>query len=323
MNTATSSSGGSRRVVVGVDGSPGGRLALVTALRAAAARQARLDVVTAVPPPVVWTRGVPVEVPDVHAIRDDTAQRARDLVGEVRRELAGVTGVDDVEVTLTVTDAPPVQSLRDAAEGAELLVVGSRGRGAVRSALLGSVALHCISHAPVPVLVVHPTPADAPVEPRVVVGVDGSIDSRAALAAAVEEAARTGADLHVVAAYSPADYWTDLSTVVVPPTSEGHDEVRRQTEELVEEVLAAHAGPAPAVRLHIVDGPAGNALVHHAGGAQLLVVGSRGRGALGGLLLGSVALHCAMHAPAPVLVVRPQRAASSPGTAREPALAEG
>ena len=323
MDTATPSSGGSRRVVVGVDGSPGGRLALVAALRAAAARQARLDVVTAVPPPVVWTRGAPVEVPDVDAIRDDTGGRARDLVGEVRRELTGVPGIDDVEVTLTVTDGPPVQTLRDAADGAELLVVGSRGRGAVRSALLGSVALHCISHAPCPVLVVHPAPEDAPAEPRIVVGVDGSTGSRAALVAAVEEAARTGAAMDVVAAYSAADYWTDLGTVVVPPAAEGHDEVKRQTEALVEEVLAAHAGTAPAVRLHIVVGPAGDVLVHHAHGARLLVVGSRGQGALGGLLLGSIALHCAMHASVPVLVVRPSRTATAPGTAREPALAQG
>lgn len=323
MDTATSSSGGPRRVVVGVDGSPGGRLALVAALRTAAARRARLDVVTAVPPPVVWTRGAPVEVPDVDAIRDDTARRARDLVGEVRQELAGVPGIDDVEVTLTVTHAPPVLSLRDAAEGADLLVVGSRGRGAVRSMLLGSVALHCTTHAPSPVLIVHPTPADVAVEPRIVVGVDGSAGSRAALVAAVEEASRTGAALDVVATYSAADYWTDLFTVVVPPPGEGHDEVARQTEALVEEVLAAHGEPTPAVRMHIVDGPAGDVLIHHARGAQLLVVGSHGRGALGGLLLGSVALHCAMHASAPVLVVRPSRTATTAGAAREPALAEG
>jgi nucleotide-binding universal stress UspA family protein len=311
------------RVVVGVDGSPGGRLALAAALRAAAERGARLDVVSAVPPPVVWTRGAPVEVPDVDAIRADTARRARDLVAEVRQELGGVPGVDDVEVSLSVTDAPPVQSLTDPADGAQLLVVGSRGRGAVRSALLGSVALHCISHAPCPVLVVHPVPEDAPREQRIVVGVDGSTGARAALAAAAEEAGRTGAAVDVVAAYTAADYWTDMATVVVPPLDEGRQEVRRQAEALVDDVLAAQAGPPPAVRLHVVEGPAEEVLVHRARGAELLVVGSRGHGVLAGLLLGSVALHCAMHAAGPVLVVRPSRTSTVVPGAPEPALAEG
>ncbi|HEV7187431.1 MAG TPA: universal stress protein, partial [Blastococcus sp.] len=195
--------------------------------------------------------------------------------------------------------------------------------GGLRSALLGSVALHCTSHAPAPVLVVHPAPADGTVEPRIVVGVDGSAESRAALAAALDEASRSGAGVEVVAAYDVADYWTDLSTVVVPPPDEGRKQVRRQTEALVEEALASRPGPAPSVRVHVVDGPAGYALVHRASGAQLLVVGSRGHGALSGLLLGSVALHCAMHAQAPVLVVRPSRTAAVADAAREPAPAQG
>ena len=308
-----------RRVVVGVDGSPGARLALAAGLRTAAARPARLDVVAAFPPPVVWTRGAPVEVPEVDAMRTDTARRAAALVDDVRQELAGVPGVAEVEVALTVTDGPPVQALRDAADGAELLVVGSRGRGPMRSAVLGSVALHCISTAPCPVLVVHPAPAEASPEPRVVVGVDGSTGSRAALLAAADEAARTGAALDVVAVYSAAEYWTDLSTVVLPTWDQVRDEVRHETVSLVEEELAGLAGPAPAVRLHIVDGAAADVLVARSRGARLLVVGSHGRGALRGLLLGSVALHCAMHAQAPVLVVRPTGGAVVPEQAPEPA----
>jgi len=293
------------RVVVGVDGSPGARQALRTALRTAAQRSARLDVVAAFPAPVVWTRGAPIEVPDVDALRTATRRRADGLIAEVTGELAGVPRVGDVPVTLTVTDEPPVHALRDAAAGADLLVVGSRGRGAVRSALLGSVALHSVSHAPCPVLVVHPTLVEGDRPARVVVGVDGSAGSRAALLAAADEAVRCGAELDVVAAWSPADSWTDLSTIALPTWDEERSRVRHATASVVEEVLAARAGPVPAVRLEVVDGAAADVLVERSREARLLVVGSHGRGALRGLLLGSVALHCAMHAAAPVLVVRP------------------
>jgi nucleotide-binding universal stress UspA family protein len=307
------------RVVVGVDGSPGARLALAAALRTAAARRARLDVVAAFHAPVVWARGAPVEVPDVDALRSDTERRAGALVDDVRRQLAGAAGEDDVDVVLTVTEAPPVQALRDAAQGADLLVVGSRGRGPVRSALLGSVALHSISTAPCPVLVVHPAPADTPAEARIVVGVDGSAGSRAALLAAADEAGRTGAALDVVAVYASADYWTGLAGVAPPSWDDVQDDVRHQAVTLVEEVLAGHEGPAPAVHMHVVEGAAGDVLVERARGAQLLVVGSHGRSALRGLLLGSVALHCALHAVTPVLVVR----STGSGVVADPAVSQG
>jgi nucleotide-binding universal stress UspA family protein len=61
----------------------------------------------------------------------------------------------------------------------------------------------------------------------------------------------------------------------------------------------------PTSRVEAVEGPAGDVLVRAAEGAELLVVGGRGRGALRGMLLGSVALHCVLHAPCPVLVLRP------------------
>ena len=105
-----------RRVVVGVDGSVGARAALV-----------------------------------------GMAARIRELLTEVRSDPAvrGVPGAGAVDAQVLAVQGAAAQVLVDAAGGAELLVVGSRGRGAVRSALLGSVALHCVTHAPCPVLVVH------------------------------------------------------------------------------------------------------------------------------------------------------------------------
>jgi nucleotide-binding universal stress UspA family protein len=317
--------GGGPRVVVGVDGSPGSRAALVHAFTAAAQRGAELEVVSSYPVNLVWTGGSSLEVPDTEAVRADTASRAGDLVDEVRRDLStrGTPGTDTVDVRLVVSGGRPVPELVKRSEDADLLVVGSRGRGAMRSALMGSVALHCATHARCPVIVVHPMSAVTGA-PRVVVGVDGSTGSRAALVAALQEARRTGAEVEVVASYFPTDSWTDATLVLVQTVEAIRADLQRRTEELVEDVLREQAGTGRAsrVRIGIHEGPAAEVLIERAQGAQLLVVGSRGRGAIPGLLLGSVALHCAMHAPGPVMLVHSRRSRSTEGdTASEPVMA--
>ena len=329
MTASIDQSGGGRpRVVVGVDGSPGARAALVHALLAAARRGADLDVVSSYQTELYYLGGAPLAVPVVEAIPENTETRARAVVAEVQEELAGTIGpgIRDVEVTVVASASPAVQALLDRAEGAVLLVVGSRGRGALRSALLGSVALHCATHAPCPVEVVHQRPAGTEDIGRVVVGVDGSESSRAALAAAVDEAARRGAEVEAVISYVEADYWTDLATVLTPTVAEIRADLERRATDLVRDVLTDRGttgGAVPAVRTQVVAGSAGDVLVQRAGSADLLVVGSRGRGAFRGLLLGSVALHCAMHAPCPVLVVHPQRSRSAAATSLpQPAMAD-
>jgi nucleotide-binding universal stress UspA family protein len=290
-------------VVVGVDGSPPARAALRAALAAAAERSTGLLVVSSYADDLYWLGGGGVVVPVVDDVRESTRRLAEDLVAEVRAEVPAA----DVPVTVDVTPEPPAAALVDLSARAQLVVVGNRGRGAVRSALLGSVALHTVTHARCPVLVVHPRAAGAATRPRVLVGVDGSAASRAALAAAVEEAARAGAELHVVGTYVHADYWADLSTVVVPSREEIRDELRQRVDGTVGAVLAERPADAavPPVDVDVVEGAASDVLVDRARDAALLVVGGQGRGAVRGLLVGSVALHCAMHAPCPVLVVHP------------------
>jgi nucleotide-binding universal stress UspA family protein len=317
--------GGRPRVVVGVDGSPGSRAALVHAFTTAAQRAADLEVVSSYAVNLVWTGGEPLEVPDTEAIRVDTEYRAGALVDDVRRDpmIMGIPGVDAVDVRLVVSEGRAVPVLLKQSEHADVLVVGSRGRGAMRSALLGSVALHCTTHAPCPVVVVHPgQPVTLP--PRVVVGVDGSAESRAALVAAVQEAGRTGAEVEVVATYFPTDCWTDVTLVLVQSVEAIRADLQRRTGALVEDVLRDQAGTggAPVVRIAVHEGPAAEVLLRRAQDAQLLVVGSRGRGAIRGLLLGSVALHCAMHAPCPVMLVHPQRNSATAVGRSEPAMAE-
>ena len=194
--------------VVGVDGSPGSRVALGHAVTTAARRGASVEVVSAYPVLLAWTGDAPVDAGAADPIREDTESRIRNFVAEIRGDPAFgvVPGVGEVPISLVATVGPAAQELVDRSRDADLLVVGSRGRGAVRSALLGSVALHCATHARCPVMVVHPADEGRPQRSRVVVGVDGSDRSRAALVAAVDEAGRRGAEVVAVAAYDLGDW---------------------------------------------------------------------------------------------------------------------
>jgi nucleotide-binding universal stress UspA family protein len=319
--------GGRSRVVVGIDGSTGSRDALVQAFLAAARRRADLDVVANYTLDLHWLGGRPVDVPNVGAVRQDTEARARVLVQEVQEEVVGsaIPGIGDLAVELFVSAGPAAQALLDRADGADLLVVGSRGRGAVRSALLGSVALHCVAHAPCPVLVVHSEAVRESNPPKVIVGVDGSAASRAALVAAIDEAGARSADLDVLSTFEITNYWTDMASIVIPSVGEIEDELRRRTEHLVKEVVEGRTGgrPVPHIRVVVAQGPADEVLVQRGRDAELLVVGSRGHGEFRGLLLGSVSLYTAMHAPCPVMVVRPKGGtAADDRTRSEAALTE-
>lgn len=311
-----------QRIVVGVDGSDGARAALVWALTEAAARSAPVEVMTAFPVDFYWTDAYLLDTRRVEAIRADTEARARAMVDEVRldRVVAGLPGVTDLDVSVLVVAGPAAAHLVQRSDGAGLLVVGSRGRGAMRSAVAGSVALHCAAHAKCPVLVVHPL-AVSPGEPRrVVVGLDDSEHAGLVLTAAVVQAQRLGARVDAVLVREAPNYWSDSYAVIAPPLGESAEHVRKRGEAAVAAVL----GPGPVdpdgVRVVAVEGRPGQALVREAEGALMLVVGSRSHNQLQGLVLGSAALHCVMYAPCPVLVVRERpedavgrQASSAPG----------
>jgi nucleotide-binding universal stress UspA family protein len=292
------------RIVVGVDGSAGSRAALVQAM--------------ALPVDFYWTDPWLMDRNRVDSLRSDTEARVRELVEETRRDpaVAEVPGSVGVPAQVIVVPGTAAEHLAHIAEGADLLVVGSRGRGVVRSTVLGSVALHCSTHARCPVLVVHPGKATMPL--RVVVGVDDSATSRAALPRAVDTAAELGAQVEAVVAFHPPDHWIDLYAMVAPPVAQLRARAAERGQE-VAEVLGLDVGVP--VRVVTVEGPAGEVLVQRSAGAAMLVVGSRSRSTLPGVVLGSVALHCVLHAPGPVLVVHPERAAHEPAPA--PVLAWG
>jgi len=287
-------------VVVGVDGSPGARAALVWAWTAAARRGAPLRAIAAFPVDDYWTDALLMDEGRVDTLRTATAARVTALVAEVRAA-AGV----DVEVDVTVVAGAPAEHLVRSTEDAGLLVVGSRGRGGVRSTLLGSVALHCATSAACPVVVVHPGP-DTPslppgartTSPRVVVGLDDSDAAQAALAHAVHVAGELDADVEAVVAVQPPVYWSEVD--VIAPLADVQEVALARARDQVAQVPAGSR-----VSVLAADGPAGAVLVERSAGAALLVVGSRSRSRLPGMLLGSVALHCVVHARCPVMVVHP------------------
>lgn len=144
---------------------------------------------------------------------------------------------------------------------------------------------------------------------RIVVGVDGSDHSRRALQYAFEEARRRDASVDVVHAYQMPIYWgaPEFGGTVPVPSAE---EMERHAHEVIDQVI----GVAPTdLRIERIaaHGPTADTLLRVAEGADLLVVGSRGRGGFRGLLLGSTSHQVITHAPCPVVVIRQQKTRAS------------
>ncbi len=135
---------------------------------------------------------------------------------------------------------------------------------------------------------------------RIVVGVDGSMPSREALLWAVSEAAHTGAVVEPMMVWE--NPYREMWLPHVEPRGDPLALVRQRLDLLVEEVLGPH--PDVPIEPLVAEGAPARMLVGAAKGADLLVVGNRGRGGFVGVLLGSVSFHCVSHAPCPVVVVR-------------------
>jgi nucleotide-binding universal stress UspA family protein len=143
----------------------------------------------------------------------------------------------------------------------------------------------------------------------VVVGVDGSAESRVALRVALEDARRRGARVKAVTAYLSPEFWAVSYGLTALPTIE---DVAEDNVTIARDVLQAVLDEAPALRDVPVDvvalpGAPASVLIEQAQGAALLVVGHRGRGGFKSAVLGSVGMHCVLHATCPVTVVRPQQ----------------
>ncbi|MER6847430.1 MULTISPECIES: universal stress protein [Streptomyces] len=266
----------SNLVVVGVDGSATSLTAVEAAAAAAVRRGAKLRVVHA---------EIPVKP---RCLVPDPASAA--LVHEAAAHACGVA--PGIVVTNAVVTGDVAYVLEAESRTADLIVVGSRGKGRVVGLLLGSapVALAALSHCPVMTVRAEHRPS-AGAGP-VVLGVDGSPGSdQEAVDVAFAEAAQRRAELVAVHA------WQSGGAADADPESSAH--------RLAQAVAGRAAGcPDVSVRRELVRGKARDALLEASKAAQLLVVGARGRGGVAGLVLGSVSQAVMTHAHCPVVTVR-------------------
>lgn len=288
-----------RGVVVAVDGSAPSKAALAWATHDAGMRNLPLTLVHVVVP-VAPSAAISPEFAfpsDYFTWQEDEAARlleeARKLVEDSPLE------AKPPAVNTEVLHGGAVATLVDLSKDADMIVVGSRGLGAFGRVLLGSVSGGLVHHAHCPVAVIHDDPPEVGDDAPVLVGIDGSPASIAATEIAFDEASRRGVDLIALHA------WRDITTVYELP---GLDAKRLQEEAqlALSERLSGFGEKYPDVSVHkvVVSDRPSRQLIEHAKSAQLVVVGSHGRGGFAGMLLGSVSTAVVHAVKTPTIVAR-------------------
>ena len=287
-------------VVVGVDGSPGSKVAVQWAARDAELRNVPLTLVHVVPA----TAGTWLESSLVPAWMRGQRERGRQLVDEALKIATESCQRGSAKIDCQMPSAMTVPALVDLSKDADLVVVGCLGTGKLRGRHMGSVSSGLVHHAHCPVAVIHDgvqLNADVARAP-VLVGIDGSRESELATAIAFDEASRRKVGLTALHA------WSDVSVfdAIVSLPGPGWPALRAVQDETLAERLAGWGERYPDVpvsRLIARDEPA-SGIVHASKSAQLVVVGGHGRGGFAGMLLGSVSAAVVLLARVPVIVAR-------------------
>ncbi|MEW9533448.1 universal stress protein [Microbispora sp. NPDC049125] len=280
-------------IIVGTDGSAAATAATEWAADDAARKGCPLRLVSVVDH---WAYGIPkfpAGAGDPLTVHAERALAAAEAAARGRRP--------EVPVSAEIVEGIPAKILRDKAGEAAEIVVGSRGLGGFAGVVVGSVSTHVAGHASCPVVVVRPGWRDAHGE--IVVGVDYSPECEPAIAYAFEQARLRGCGVRAVYA------WQLPVHTLAPEISYDVEELHETQRRAVSEKLAPWRRDEPGVpvREEVVFGHPVEALTEASERADLLVVGSHGRGALGSVMLGSVSRAVLHHAHCPVAVVRPRR----------------
>jgi nucleotide-binding universal stress UspA family protein len=288
----------SQPVVVGYDGSPASQGALQWATTEAVRLHAPLRIVEAFEI-VVFTRPSPGKVVPLAGLRSARERGLGALADGVRQQHP------DLEVETLLVEGGPAEALIEETKHARLLVLGSRGLGGWTGLIVGSVAVQVTTHAHCPVVVIPPDLRPRAHEvPTVVVGVDDSKASAKAIDFAFNQAEGLHAQVLAVHVWSSPfrTYEEDGRSML----QFDEDEVMASARVLVAEAVAGAAADHPNVKwdTHLASGPPARAILQAAESAELVVVGSRGRGGFTGLLLGSVSQTVLHHAHRPTAIVR-------------------
>jgi nucleotide-binding universal stress UspA family protein len=287
-------------VVVGVDGSPSSQAAVRWAAREAVLRHAGLTVVhvaeslPAVASTLDWNVGhIPEEVLE---IQENTA---RSIIADAIAVARDSTGRGDgAEISGELMFGKPVPTLAELSEQAQVVVVGCRGATGWHRRLLGSVSTEVLHHAHCPVAVVHDEVTPSAQLP-VLIGIDGSPTSERATEIAFDEASWRGVDLvalHVVSdTIEPSGFygmeWGALRSTSKTRLTDRLADWQKRYPEVNVNLEGEFARPA-------------HQLLTRAEQAQLVVLGSHGRGGFQGMLLGSVSTAVAQESRVPVIVAR-------------------
>jgi nucleotide-binding universal stress UspA family protein len=280
------------KVLLATDDSGDAELAATTAVSLAKNTSSELHVVH------VWR-----PVPSVHfdaLIRQGMRREAQEILDEQIKKIEGVGGTV-VEAHLREGGASEEIVALGAELGVGLVAVGSRGKGRIRRALMGSVSDAVVRHAHCPVMVVRWKPVAFPA--KILLATDGSEEANVAAQIVMDLGERTGSELHVVhVGEIPPTHYPDRFGYRA--LYEEHErEARQLLEAQVEKMKAAGATVAQA---HLRLGRADEEVVVLAEelGVDLIAMGGRGLGGVSRALMGSVSDSAVRHAHCPVLIVR-------------------
>lgn len=286
-------------ILVGIDGSEAGKCALSWAADEARRRNCPLNIVTAYTIPVFAASSMDAG----YATLDDDV--IREGAEEVLREAIHAADLSRLDVRQRIESGDPSGVLLDLSEDADLVVVGTRGRGGFVGRMLGSVSSALPAHAKCPTVVVPQcvaeVPADAPQRRDVVVvGVDGSDRARHAVLVAAERAQQRGVPLRVVCGIPPVS-----GALAWMPATVDQEALVADIEVQLgngKRWLQSHF-PELTIETEAVSGPPIEMLLEESERSRLTVVGTRGRGGFAGMLLGSTSQGVLHHARGPVMVV--------------------
>jgi nucleotide-binding universal stress UspA family protein len=294
------------RILLATDGSPEAERALGMAATLSEGLGAELHLVSVepMPDPLSWPEAR-IMSPE---LRGDIRERAEDAARKVLEgQVEKLEGMDlKVSEVHALAGRPDTEIVRVAEEvGAGLVVLGSRGLGPARRAVMGSVSLSVVHHSHGSVLVVREEGGDLP--GPILLAVDGSEQARVAAEAATEISASTGLGLHVVFVVPAADhlYGHHLYSKNVKESvrEQAEDDVRTFLDEQVG-WLEQHGGKVEDTHMAVGRPDAEIVKLAEELGAGLTVVGSRGLGGVRRALVGSVSDSVVRHAHGPVLVAR-------------------